>query len=878
MPQWIHRFGSGMAAVGDRDPDVVGIKGAGLARAARAGLSVPPGFTLSTAACRAYHDNGAVLPTEVRAAVDTAVRSIEAATGRRFGPAETGANAAGMAFGLPGARRSGAARPLVLAVRSSTSGVATVPGMMPTVQGLGRMRADMGAAPERMERLATAEASYLRAMGADEGDIEEALGADDPLAELDAIRTGVDACTPAERPRERLAEVISAAFAAWENPHASAYRAARPDCGLAVVVQAMVECVVPRIEMVGAARSRHAETGERGMRGFFALGGGSIDGARDVRRLAARESPDGEGGTLEREQPELFAKIESAGRVLERAEKHAVDIKFAIGGDRADVWVLNASHTPLSVGAAIRAAVDMVGEGLIDRREALLRTDPGSLEQVLHARIGTTAECRPFGRGAGAAPGAATGEAALTAERVLALAEEGRPAIFVCTETGPDDIAGIQAAEGVVTTRGGLTSHAAVVARGLGRPCVTGAASLHVDLASRTVRSGAIELREGDAVTLDGATGEVLIGRAELVAPEVGGHFATLMDWADDVRRLRVRANADTPADARVARGFGAEGIGLCRTEHMMVDPSRATPMREMILAESEADRRAALDRLLPLQRADFTALFETMAGLPVTIRLLDPPLHEFLPKSGGDMRRAAEALGVPVERMRERVESLRETNPMLGHRGCRLAISYPEIARMQVRAILEAAGEVNERTGREIDPEIMVPLVALLDELDHVKGIVDEEAAAVRRETGRRVRYRVGTMIELPRAALRADDIARTAEFFSFGTNDLTQTTFGISRDDASPFLRRYRELGLMATDPFATIDRRGVGRLVRVACELGREVRPDIALSICGEHGGDPASIEFCEEIGLDYVSCSPYRVPIARLAAAQAAIRVG
>ena len=847
-----------MAAVGDLDPDVVGLKGEGLARASKAGLPVPPGFTLSAAACRAFHDNDGAISTEISAAIDTAVRSMEAATGRQLGAAD--------------------GRALTLAVRCSPSHVPTMPGLMPTVQDIGLPR--NGAA----ERAARAEAMYLRsAHDADEEAIEDALEAADPLAALDALRREFnDAHAPGDV-RARLLAAVRGGFRSWNAPRAVDFRASRalPDeCGLAIVVQAMIGCVAPDVTMVGAARTRNVETGEPGIRGYFAQGDGSIREAPPgaIHRLALRERRGDPEQTLERSQPDLFAKIEAAGRVLERAEKHPVDLKFAVGrGRRRDeVWVLHASRAPLGAQATIRVAVDMVGEGLIDERDAVLRVDPASLDQVLHARVDPTARGRVLGRGLAAAPGAASGEIAFTSADVLATREAGRPAILVCTETGPDDIAGIQAAEGVLTTRGGLTSHAAVVARGLGRACVTGAGAFRVDIEAGELHTGGETFRAGDPITLDGATGEVLAGRCELVLPEVSGDFATLMRWADNVRRLRVRANADTVIDASVARRFGAEGIGLCRTEHMMADPSRATPMREMILAETADERHHAIAQLLPLQREDFRALFEVMAGLPVMIRLLDPPLHEFLPKAERDMAAAAAALDMPLERLRERVEALRETNPMLGHRGCRLAISYPEIARMQVRAVMEAAGEVEERTGSAVEPEIMVPLVAMLDELEHVKAVVDEEAAAVERETGRHVRYRVGTMIELPRAALRADDIARAAEFFSFGTNDLTQTTFGISRDDASPFLGRYRDVGIMASDPFATIDRRGVGRLVRVACELGREVRPDIALSICGEHGGDPASIEFCEQIGLDYVSCSPYRVPVARLAAAQAAIR--
>ena len=860
MPQWVHRFGSGMAAVGDRDPDVVGWKGAGLAAAARAGLNVPPGFTLSTAACRAFHANGGTLPNEIGAALESAVRSMEAATGRSFGG-------------------RGDAPTLTLAVRSSPSGppararVAT--GLMPTVQDIG-----LDPSIPDVERVARAEASYLRGViGLDEFDVEEALEAERPLEALRALHADNNEITVPGTPIERLRLAVERGFAAWMSERAVERRRlahASDDDAVALVVQAMAESVCPGIAMLGAARTRNARSGERALRGFVVAGVRSVRDAPPaaVRRLRADESSDRGQVTLETTDPDLLAKVIGAGEALEGETKRAVDLKFAVGTDGA-LWLLHASVAPLEGRASIRAAVEMVGEGLIDPPEAVRRVDPAAVEEVMHARVDESATRTRLASGMSASPGAASGCIVFTSQEAVEARERGVDAILVCNETGPEDIIGIQAAGGVLTTRGGRASHAAVVARGLGRPCVTAASALRVDVKNRAVLVGDWKLGADDRITVDGNGGEVLLGAVPLVPPALTGDFATLMGWADNLRRLRVRANADTPEDAEAALRFGAEGVGLCRTEHMFFDTHRMDPMREMILAESPAERSDALERLLAFQRKDFTRMFELMAGLPVMVRLLDPPLHEFLPKTTAEMNRAAATLALPVAELRKRVAALREVNPMLGHRGCRLAISYPEIARMQMRAILEAASAVEARTGRPVDPEIMVPLVGLRDELDYVKGLADQVAREVAKRDGREVRYTIGTMIELPRAALRAAAIAESAQFFSFGTNDLTQTTFGISRDDASPFLSRYREIGIMSEDPFVTRDRQGVGELIRMACEAGRATRPDIALSICGEHGGDPKSILFCEEIGLDYVSCSPYRVPIARLAAAQAAI---
>ena len=525
--------------------------------------------------------------------------------------------------------------------------------------------------------------------------------------------------------------------------------------------------------------------------------------------------------------------------------------------------------------AALKIAVDMAAEGLIAREEAVGRIEPGSLDQLLHPTIDPHAVRDVIATGLPASPGAATGEIVFTSEEAVEAARTGRKVILVRVETSPEDIHGMHAAEGILTSRGGMTSHAAVVARGMGTPCVSGAGGLRIDMRNHTLVAMGVTLKAGDVITLDGSTGQVLKGTVPMLQPELSGDFGRIMEWADAARRMKVRTNAETPADARAARSFGAEGIGLCRTEHMFFDGDRITSMREMILADSEEGRRAALAKLLPMQRSDFVELFEIMKGLPVTIRLLDPPLHEFLPKTEAEIAEVAGVIGVSIEKLTQRVEELHEFNPMLGHRGCRLAISYPEIAEMQARAIFEAAVEAAKKTGAPVEPEVMVPLVGLKEELDFVKARIDQVARDVIGEAGVEIKYLVGTMIELPRAAIRAHAIAEVAEFFSFGTNDLTQTTFGISRDDAASFLGVYQQKGIIETDPFVTLDIDGVGELVRIASEKGRSVRPGIKLGICGEHGGDPASIRFCESVGLDYVSCSPFRVPIARLAAAQAAI---
>jgi pyruvate,orthophosphate dikinase len=549
------------------------------------------------------------------------------------------------------------------------------------------------------------------------------------------------------------------------------------------------------------------------------------------------------------------------------------DLEFTV--EQGKLWMLQTRAGKRTAKAALKIAVDLANEGLISRKEAVARIDPGALDQLLHPTIDPDAERKVIATGLPASPGAASGEIVFSADEAEALKAKDKGIILVRVETSPEDIHGMHAAEGILTTRGGMTSHAAVVARGMGKPCVSGAGALRVDYAAGTMSVAGRTFKAGDVITIDGSTGQVLVGRVPMIEPALSGEFATLMGWADGVRKLGVRANADTPNDARVALKFGAEGIGLCRTEHMFFDEDRIRAVREMILADDEKSRRAALAKLLPMQRADFVELFEIMQGLPVTIRLLDPPLHEFLPHSEEEIAEVAAAMGADAKKLADRARDLNEFNPMLGFRGCRLALAYPEIAEMQARAIFEAAAEAAKRTGKPVVPEVMVPLIATKAELDLVKASIDAMAQAVARESGRSVKYQVGTMIELPRASLRASEIAQSAEFFSFGTNDLTQTTYGISRDDAASFLSTYLARGVLPSDPFVSIDREGVGELMRIGVERGRKTRPKLKVGICGEHGGDPASVAFCHAIALDYVSCSPFRVPIARLAAAQAAL---
>lgn len=849
------------------------------------GLPVPPGLTIVSDVCTFYYKNGRKIPEELKPQVMRGLQRMEAITGRRFGDT---------------------ARPLLVSVRSG--GRASMPGMMDTVLNLGLNDATVQALGHDAGDARFAWDSYRRfiqmyadvVMGLDNEVFEEILGDEKARFghEFDTDLTAVEwqhvvsiyksvieeelgEAFPQE-PEVQLWGAVGAVFASWMNARAVTYRQLHniPEAwGTAVNIQAMVFGNLGNSSATGVAFTRNPSTGEKELYGEFlvnAQGEDVVAGIRTPQSITevARIASGYEKPSMEKLMPEAFVEFRSICAQLEAHYRDVQDLEFTI--ERGKLWMLQTRNAKRTTKAAMKIAVDMVDEGLITEDEAVSRIDPTSLDQLLHPTIDPRVPREVIGSGLPASPGAATGEIVFTAEEAIVAEEEGRKAILVRIETSPEDIHGMHAAEAILTTRGGMTSHAAVVARGMGIPCVVGTGTMRIDIRNEKLIGIGVTLKKGDIVTIDGSTGQVLKGEVPMIQPELSGDFGRIMAWADRSRRMTVRTNADTPADARAARSFGAEGIGLCRTEHMFFEGDRIHVMREMILAEDEAGRRAALAKLMPMQRLDFTGLFTIMHGLPVTIRLLDPPLHEFLPKTDEEIAEVAGIMGMEPAALRQRVDALHEFNPMLGHRGCRLAISYPEIVEMQARAIFEAAVLAARETGAAVVPEIMVPLVGLRSELDYVKACIDEVARAVMTEAKMKIDYLVGTMIELPRAALRAHIIAEAAEFFSFGTNDLTQTTFGMSRDDAAAFIPTYQRKGIIEHDPFISLDFDGVGELIRIASERGRRTRNDMKLGICGEHGGDPASIHFCEDIGLDYVSCSPFRVPIARLAAAQAAIK--
>ncbi len=886
MTRWVYRFGGKDGADGHRGlKELLGGKGANLAEMASIGLPVPPGLTITTELCTAYYAARETYPEGLAEQVASGIGHIEAATGKRFGDA---------------------ANPLLLSVRSGAR--VSMPGMMDTVlnlglndrtvEGLAKASGDDRFAWDSYRRFIQMYSDVV--LGLDHYLFEDALEiakedrgvtldtqltADDLRALVatykDIVSRELEKAFP-QSVHDQLWGAIGAVFGSWKSERAKVYRRLNdiPESwGTAVNVQAMVFGNMGETSATGVAFTRDPATGANEYYGEYlvnAQGEDVVAGIRTPQYLtrAAREAAGAAALSLEEAMPASFAELAAVFATLERHYRDMQDIEFTI--ERGKLWMLQTRSGKRTAKAALKSAVDMADEGLITREDAVLRVDPSALDQLLHPTLDPNAKRDVLTRGLPASPGAASGAVmfdADTAERRAALGED---VILVRTETSPEDIHGMHAARGILTARGGMTSHAAVVARGMGRPCVSGAGTLSIDMRVRTMRIMDRIVREGDIITIDGSSGEVMMGSVPTIEPELAGDFGTLMIWADAYRRLTIRTNAETPADCRTARQFGAEGIGLCRTEHMFFDARRIAAVREMILADTEKGRRAALAKLLPEQRADFIAIFEIMAGLPVTIRLLDPPLHEFLPHREEEFSDVAAATGVGVDLLKRRVTELQEFNPMLGHRGCRLGVTYPEIYEMQARAIFEAATDVAIRTGEAVVPEVMVPLVATRRELDLMKAVIDRTARAVFAESGRTLDYLVGTMIELPRAALRAAEIAESAEFFSFGTNDLTQTALGISRDDAGRFLTAYVEQGIYARDPFVSIDEEGVGELIEIGAERGRKARPDIKLGICGEHGGDPTSIAFCERIGLDYVSCSPYRVPIARLAAAQSVLR--
>jgi len=885
--KWVYSFGAN-ASDGRADMrNLLGGKGANLAEMSNLGLPVPPGFTISTELCTHYYANGETYPDDLNDQVETALAAVEAEVGTKFGDAEN---------------------PLLVSVRSGAR--ASMPGMMDTVLNLGLNDVTFQGLAKKSGDARFAFDSYRRfiqmysdvVLGVDHYLFEEILeqhksdsglildtdlDADDWQAIVAAYKTVVqdELGKPfPQDPREQLWGAISAVFGSWMNQRAMTYRRLHgipAEWGTAVNVQAMVFGNMGDDCATGVAFTRDPSTGENIFYGEYLVNAQGEDVVAGIRTpqhltLVGKERNGSDLPAMEEVMPDVFAQLAEVRETLEAHYKDMQDIEFTVQQDR--LYMLQTRSGKRTAGAAIRIAVEMVKEGLITKSDAISRVEAGQLDQLLHPRLDPKADRNVLSRGLPASPGAASGKIVLSSDLAEDMAQKGEDVILVRIETSPEDIHGMHAARGILTTRGGMTSHAAVVARGMGRPCVAGAGDISVDYDTGEVRIGGMVLRSGDLLTIDGATGEVIEGEVPTIEPEMSGDFATLMSWADSIRRLKVRTNAETPIDARTARDFGAEGIGLCRTEHMFFDPERIVAVRRMILAEDVAGRREALAELLPYQRQDFVELFQIMGGLPVTIRLLDPPLHEFLPKSDEEIAEVAALAGRDPKAMTDRAVQLHEANPMLGHRGCRLGISYPEIYEMQARAIFEAALIVLKEDGARVLPEIMIPLAATKRELDILKEKIDQVAESVFAESGDRVEYQVGTMIELPRAALRAHELAETAEFFSFGTNDLTQTTFGISRDDAAGFLSEYERQGIVDVDPFVSIDVDGVGELVSIAAERGRQTKNDIKLGICGEHGGDPASVKFCESVGLDYVSCSPYRVPIARLAAAQAVVENG
>ncbi len=879
MTDWVYRFGMSQTLGNSSMKNLLGGKGANLAEMAALGLPVPPGFTITTELCTYFYDHQKSYPAELKSQVSRALIEIESSVGAKFGDVEN---------------------PLLVSVRSGAR--VSMPGMMDTVLNLGLNDETVQGLAKKSGDARFAWDSYRRfiqmysdvVLGVSHDEFEKIIdthkhenkltqdtditahGWQDIVAQyLELVKAELGRPFP-QNVEEQLWGAIGAVFDSWMTPRAVTYRKIHSipeNWGTAVNVQAMVFGNMGTDCATGVAFTRDPSTGENYFYGEYLVNAQGEDVVAGIRTpqplsIAAKAKDGGNLPSMEEVMPDVYRQLCTVRAQLEKHYKDMQDIEFTV--QQGKLYMLQTRSGKRTSAAALKIAVDMVAENLITREDALLRIDAGSLDQLLHPTIDPKAKRDVFGRGLPASPGAASGAAIFSADEAEQRALKGQSVILVRIETSPEDIHGMHAAKGILTTRGGMTSHAAVVARGMGRPCVAGAGSIQIDMAKKIMYANGREIKEGDILTIDGGKGEVMIGELPTMKAQLSGDFATVMGWADDVRRMKVRANAETPLDAKTAREFGAEGIGLCRTEHMFFDPERIQNVREMIFAPNEDLRRAALTKILPAQRADFVELFTIMKGLPVTIRLLDPPLHEFLPHEDSDIRIFADLAKIPLDIVKRRLNELKESNPMLGHRGCRLGITYPEIYEIQAVAIFEAALEV------DVNPEIMIPLIATRAELSKLKKLVDDVAARIYVRDGKVLPYSVGTMIELPRAALMAREIAEDAEFFSFGTNDLTQTTLGMSRDDAGSFLPHYVEKSIFAKDPFASLDQDGVGQLISMAVTRGRETRPDLKLGICGEHGGDPDSIDFCERVGLDYVSCSAYRVPIARFAAAQAVIR--
>ena len=869
--KYVYFFGEGDGSM----RELLGGKGAGLAEMTRLGLPVPPGFTITTEACTRYYEDGEVIGEDIIEQINEKLAQLEQVTGKKFGDPSN---------------------PLLVSVRSGAR--ASMPGMMDTILNLGLNDQTVEGLAKLTNNERFAYDSYRRfiqmfsdvVMGIEKSKFEKIL---DEIKEAKGYKYDTDLTAEdlkevvrrykelykqemgkdfPQDPKEQLMEAIKAVFRSWNNPRAITYRRLNeiPSWwGTAVNVQAMVFGNMGNDSGTGVAFTRNPSTGEKELYGEFlmnAQGEDVVAGIRTPQPISA----------LKEVMPEVYEQFAELAKKLEQHYKDMQDMEFTI--ERGKLYMLQTRNGKRTAIAALKIAIDMVEEGLITKEEAILKVEPKQLDQLLHPMFDEAAlkKAKPIAKGLPASPGAACGMVYFTAEDAVKAAQEGKKVILVRNETSPEDIEGMYVAQGILTARGGMTSDAAVVARGMGTCCVAGCGDIKINEEEKYFKVDGLVIKEGDYISIDGSTGYVYAEAIPTVEAAISGDFATFMGWADELRRLKVRANADVPRDAKKAAQYGAEGIGLCRTEHMFFDEDRIPAMREMIISKTEEQRRKALAKLLPMQKADFKGLYKTMEGKPVTIRLLDPPLHEFLPHEDDEIAELAQDMGISFDELKATVESLKEFNPMLGHRGCRLAVTYPEIAEMQTRAIMEAAIEVKQETGNTIVAEIMVPLVGEVKELKYVKDVIVKTAEDVIKEKGERIEYHVGTMIEVPRAAVTADEIAKEAEFFSFGTNDLTQMTFGFSRDDAGKFLNAYYDKRIYDFDPFQHLDTEGVGKLIKMAVELGRSTRPDIKLGICGEHGGDPSSIEFCDEVGLDYVSCSPFRVPIARLAAAQAAVK--
>jgi pyruvate,orthophosphate dikinase len=883
--KFVYSFGDGNSEGDASMKNLLGGKGANLAEMANMGLPVPLGFTITTEVCDEYYKNQKSFPKELKIQVEKALLHIENKIGAKFGDEKN---------------------PLLFSVRSGAR--ASMPGMMDTVLNLGLNDKTVLGLAKNSDNKRFAFDSYRRfiqmysdvVLGVDHYNFETIL--DDKKQEFGAsndndlsaeqleeivelFKIEVKKELGYEFPQDvqkQLWGAIEAVFASWMNDRAITYRSLNNipvEWGTAVNVQSMVFGNMGETSATGVAFTRNPSTGAKELYGEYLINAQGEDVVAGIRTpqsitIQGKEQLSSTLPSMQETMPEVFLELEKIYKKLEEHYRDMQDIEFTVQNKK--LWMLQTRSGKRTAHAAVKIAVDMVNEKLINKNEALLRVDPASLDQLLHPTLDPKAQVKIIAKGLPASPGAASGIVVFSSQEAERRSENGDKVILVRLETSPEDIKGMHVSQGILTARGGMTSHAAVVARGMGTPCVSGATGLHVDNSGKFFNANGMKVKEGEIITINGSNGDVILGNVPTLKPNLSGDFETIMKWADEVRVLRVRTNAETPLDCQVARDFGAEGIGLCRTEHMFFNEDRIISVREMILAETLEGRKKALAKLLPMQRKDFVEIFKIMSGLPVTIRLLDPPLHEFLPHKESEIQEVAKVAGVEVDYVKHRTHQLQEQNPMLGHRGCRLGISYPEIYEMQARAIFEASAIIKKETKNEVLLEVMIPLVATQKEIQIMRQLVTKIAESVIKEQGVDLKYMVGTMIELPRAALVADKIAEEAEFFSFGTNDLTQTTFGLSRDDAGNFLGHYQKAGILEKDPFAELDQEGVGELIKIATQKGKQTRKDIKLGICGEHGGNPASIEFCNDVGLHYVSCSPYRVPIARLSAARAVLR--